>query len=111
MSKTDLELTEIAARWLGIIDWWTPEMGVGGKRFDPLHDMNDLMRVVERLMSENLEFNFGLNLGIDCTTDIKEFAIYDNKRSIVNAIKTGNYADFPRAILELVAELVKENKP
>ena len=94
--KTDLELTEICAKWLGL-----PEHGFMGESlmyvkdntftpFDPLHNQNDLWNLVMPKLEEEKTVIFS-----------SSFYIYRN----ANLIKAGIPADLPRAILEMVAEL------
>lgn len=111
---TDLELCEIAARWLGISyhisgnyimvedDKPDDEGDYNMAEFDPLHDRNDLDKVVVKLLDEGYKIQFG--------------KAYTNKFTIVHIdnpyYKEGIYPDdFPRAVLELVAELYKEKIP
>ena len=117
MSKTDLELTEIAARWLGYeqgltlftfvdnkLNNWVGIKDVNDEwvKFNPLHDRNDLDKVVVRLMGQK-DIIFHIRAGA--------FVIYTAGHD-EKLLAEGNYpADFPRAILELVAEIAKENKP
>jgi hypothetical protein len=93
---TDLQLNEIAAKWLGL-EIWSSLTNVFIKtesgqveHFDPLNNDNDLWKMVVPKLSYIAEISvFGGSFEIIYNTD---------------PVK-GNLSDLPRAILELVAEL------
>lgn len=122
---TDLELTEKCAKWLGI--YWKTSISrvyiikdiIAHENkpddylyasFDPLHDWNDLMiKVVPKLP---------LDYWIEIRPGDREFKInYDEKYDysthsiITKTVTEGIFPDeFPRVILELVAELYEKEQ-
>jgi hypothetical protein len=110
MKKSDLELTETCAKWLGYSKIKTSTLCVfdgnveiltetGWRRFEPLHPTkgwNDLMKKVV----PKLPVRYGIH-----------FRLGENPHFWINEIggsfqDNGKYPDdFPRAVLELVAKL------
>lgn len=123
-TKSDLNLTEIAARWLRleyrirdhICGGDTPKLidikdGDNWYIFSPLHDLNDLDKVVVRL----LDYQFQLEIW-KCPIKGKLFNIHRYKKSEAPhylkkvTYKEGSYpSDYASAILELVAEIAKDD--
>jgi hypothetical protein len=106
----DLELTGIAAKWLGYEEFPFPEgmeavIGILCKDkegavfyFDPLNNWNDLEWVAEMLP-----------IGWIIEIENKKFWLYFMDGTPKRERK-GRLANLPRAVLELVAELWKEGK-
>jgi hypothetical protein len=114
---TDLELTERCAKWLGYrncrveasLAYAPQHIEIQDEGvwvwFNPLHDWNDLMtRVVPKLP---------MDYWIEIRPCDSEFIInyddeynYDKNKHMAKIIKEGKFPDdFPRAILELIAEM------
>jgi hypothetical protein len=103
-AMTDLELTERCAKWIGLEyeTEWCGEVTLITRTetylevcpFDPLHDWNDLMaKVVPKLISDR-------NIGIVISRNGFVFEGPDAPDT------SGKFPDdFPRAILELIAEM------
>jgi hypothetical protein len=103
---TDLELTEICARWCNLGDLNITNgfvyyaMPNGWRKFNPLHPTegwNDLWNLVVPKLVD-----------VDISTKNNMFDILrpvTPSKGVWNTWKDGNLSDLPRAVLELVAEL------
>ena len=95
---TDLELTEVCAKWLGICSCepfhlesnTCPVHGEKQYSFDPLHNWNDLMtKVVPKLPNG---YHIDITIGQFCLHRGDAFNV------------SGSLSNLPRSVLELVAE-------
>jgi hypothetical protein len=107
---TDLELTEICAKWCGLEHkvysnnvLILKEMGFGTLnewiwiRFRPLHNWNDLMDIVVPKFSDDKYSMFSFRF-------LPPFCFM---RKYLKEYRVVNLTDFPGAILELIAEIVE----